>query len=47
MGVKVAEQIGRYLIWATGRGLFLNNADWLMGLSYINFLRDIGPAFFF
>jgi len=37
-GVKIAEQIGRYLNLGDGRGLFLNNAD-CDGLSYINFLR--------
>lgn len=25
--------------------LFVNNADWLCNLNYINFLRDIGPYF--
>ncbi len=28
-----------------GRGRVMNNADWLVGLNYINFLRDIGKYF--
>ena len=23
----------------------VNNADWLLGLNYVEVLRDIGPAF--
>src|SRR4029450_5689929 len=27
------------------RGFVLNNADWLLGLGYIEFLRDVGRHF--
>jgi tyrosyl-tRNA synthetase len=38
-------QIGRFLDFSEGRGLMLNNADWLAGLNYIDFLREIGRHF--
>lgn len=39
------EQIGRYVDFADGRGMLLNNAEWLRDLNYIAFLRDIGRHF--
>ncbi len=38
---------GRYLAYGTGKtdALMVNNADWLDGLQYIPFLRDIGRHF--
>ena len=39
------SQIGRYLDFTEGRALMLNNADWLLPLRYINFLREIGRHF--
>lgn len=44
-GVKILEQLKRYLILDGDKGIFLNNADWLVGLNYIDFLRDIGRYF--
>jgi tyrosyl-tRNA synthetase len=38
-------QLGRYLDFAEGHALMLNNADWLLPLHYIEFLRDIGRHF--
>lgn len=38
-------QLGRYLDFAEGHALMLNNADWLLPLRYIPFLRDIGRHF--
>jgi len=38
-------QIGRFLDFSEGRGLMLNNADWLAVLNYIDFLREIGRHF--
>ncbi len=31
--------------WPAGRAILRDNADWLMGLGYIHFLRDIGRHF--
>jgi tyrosyl-tRNA synthetase len=44
-GERFRAQIGRFLDFGEGRGLMENNADWLAGLNYIDFLRDIGRHF--
>jgi tyrosyl-tRNA synthetase len=41
----ILQQLQRYLDLREGHGLFVNNADWLLGLHYIDFLRDIGTHF--
>ena len=28
-----------------GQAMMLNNADWLLGLNYVELLRDVGPCF--
>jgi tyrosyl-tRNA synthetase len=38
-------QFARYLDFSDDRALLLNNADWLLKLGYIDFLRDIGRHF--
>ena len=42
---RFRTQISRFLDFSAGRGLMLNNADWLADLNYIEFLRDIGRHF--
>jgi len=42
---RFREQISHFLDFSEGRGLMLNNADWLAELNYIEFLRDIGRHF--
>ena len=44
-GERFRAQIGRFLDFGEGRGLMENNADWLAGLNYIEFLREIGRHF--
>jgi tyrosyl-tRNA synthetase len=39
------RQFARYLDFSSDRALLLNNADWLLGLGYISFLREIGRHF--
>lgn len=39
------QQLSRYLDFSDDKALLLNNADWLVPLSYIPFLRDIGRHF--
>lgn len=42
----ILGQLKRYLeLEDENDGLFLNNADWLLSLSYVDFLRDIGRHF--
>lgn len=38
-------QLSRFVDFSEGRALLLNNADWLLELRYIEFLRDIGRHF--
>ena len=44
-GEKIKEQFARFLSFDEDRALLLNNADWLVPLNYIEFLRDIGKHF--
>ena len=39
------KQMSRFIDFSDGKALLVNNADWLMGLNYIEVLRDIGPHF--
>ena len=39
------KQMERFIDFSDGKALMVNNADWLMGLNYIEVLRDIGPHF--
>lgn len=39
------EQIGKFLDFSEGKALMVNNADWLLPLNYVEFLRDIGVHF--
>ena len=39
------RQMGSVVDFSDGKALMVNNADWLMGLQYIPFLRDIGVHF--
>ena len=38
-------QLGKYLDFGEGKAMMLDNADWLLGLNYLNFLREIGAHF--
>jgi tyrosyl-tRNA synthetase len=42
-GIK--RQLSRFIDFSPDKALLLNNADWLVDLSYIDFLRDIGRHF--
>ncbi len=39
------EQMSRFIDFSDGKALMVNNADWLLDLNYIDFLRDVGPHF--
>ena len=41
----IRTQVGRFVDFSEGKGLLLDNADWLEGLEYIPFLRDVGKHF--
>ncbi len=38
-------QMSKFIEFGEDKALMVNNADWLMGLNYIDFIRDIGPCF--
>ena len=38
-------QMAKFIDISEGKALFVNNADWLWNLNYIDFIRDIGPHF--
>ena len=44
-GVKILTQLKRYLNLDGENGIFVDNAEWLLDLKYIEFLRDIGRHF--
>ena len=39
------EQLSRFIDFGDDKGQLVDNADWLLGLNYIEFLRDIGRHF--
>ncbi|MBR2562019.1 MAG: tyrosine--tRNA ligase [Eubacterium sp.] len=39
------KQMGRFIEFGEDKALMVNNADWLLNLNYIDFLREIGPHF--
>jgi tyrosyl-tRNA synthetase len=39
------KQMSRFIDFADGKALLVNNADWLMKLNYIDVLREVGPHF--
>ncbi|MDE7286297.1 MAG: tyrosine--tRNA ligase [Lachnospiraceae bacterium] len=39
------KQMSRFIDFSEGKALMVNNAEWLLDLNYIEFLRDIGPHF--
>ena len=39
------KQMSNFIDFSEGKALMVNNADWLLGLNYIEFIRDIGPHF--
>jgi tyrosyl-tRNA synthetase len=44
-GERFRRQISRFLDFSEGQALMLDNAEWLAGLNYIDFLREIGRHF--
>ncbi|MCI8978908.1 MAG: tyrosine--tRNA ligase [Lachnospiraceae bacterium] len=39
------KQMSRFIDFSQGKALMVNNAEWLLDLNYIEFLREIGPHF--
>ena len=43
--VGIKKQMERFIDFGEDKARLLNNADWLMNLNYVDFLRDIGVHF--
>ncbi len=43
--VGIKKQMEKFIDFSDDKALLLNNADWLMNLNYVDFLRDIGVHF--
>ncbi len=39
------EQMSRFIDFSDGKALMVNNAEWLLDLNYVEFLREVGPHF--
>ena len=39
------KQMERFIEFGEGKAQMVNNADWLLNLNYIDFIRDIGACF--
>jgi tyrosyl-tRNA synthetase len=39
------RQMERFIDFSDGKALMLNNADWLLGLNYVDLLREVGACF--
>ncbi|MCQ2080190.1 MAG: tyrosine--tRNA ligase [Lachnospiraceae bacterium] len=39
------KQMEKFIEFGEGKAMMVNNADWLLDLNYVDFLREIGPHF--
>ena len=39
------KQMEKFIEFGEGKAIMVNNADWLLKLNYIEFLREVGPHF--
>lgn len=44
-GKRFLKQMEILIDFSDGKALMVNNAEWLLNLNYVEFLRDIGPHF--
>jgi tyrosyl-tRNA synthetase len=42
---RFKEQLSRIIDFSDGKAIMVNNADWLLDLNYVEFIRDIGSCF--
>jgi tyrosyl-tRNA synthetase len=42
---KIHRQLSHFLNFSDGKAIMANNADWLLALNYVEFIRDIGVHF--
>ncbi|MCX4255712.1 MAG: tyrosine--tRNA ligase [Oscillospiraceae bacterium] len=39
------KQMSRFIDFSEGKAIMVNNADWLLGLNYVDVLREVGACF--
>ncbi len=39
------KQMAKFIDISDGKALFINNADWLLDMNYIDYIREVGPYF--
>ena len=39
------KQMERFIDFSDGKAMMINNADWLLGLNYVELLREVGSCF--
>ena len=39
------KQMSRFIDFGEGKAMMVNNADWLLGLNYVELLREVGACF--
>ena len=39
------KQMSKFIDFTDDKAIMVNNADWLLDLNYVDFMRDIGPCF--
>ncbi|MBC7960734.1 MAG: tyrosine--tRNA ligase [Vallitaleaceae bacterium] len=42
---RFKEQLSKFIDFTDGKAIMVNNADWLMELNYVDFIREIGVHF--
>ncbi len=42
---RFKEQLSKVIDFSEGKAIMVNNADWLLDLNYVEFIRDIGSCF--
>lgn len=42
---RFQKQMARFIDFSDGKALMVNNADWLLHLNYVDFLREVGVHF--
>ncbi len=42
---RFKEQMSRFIEFGNDKAIMVNNADWLLNLNYVDFLRDVGVHF--
>lgn len=42
---SIKKQMERFIDFSDGKAILANNADWLLNLNYVDFLREVGVHF--